>query len=93
MELVRDPPILLLDEPTTGLDSTTAQSLMTLLHNLAINEKRNIICAVHQPSLSMFKKFETLTLLAKGNAVYHGPAREAMDFYQTSGSHFMYSPI
>jgi ATP-binding cassette subfamily G (WHITE) protein 2 len=32
MELIISPPVLFLDEPTTGLDSSTANAVMSLLH-------------------------------------------------------------
>ncbi|CAF4606993.1 unnamed protein product, partial [Rotaria magnacalcarata] len=35
MELVLSPRILFLDEPTTGLDSSTARSVMECLHQLS----------------------------------------------------------
>jgi len=35
VELVTNPPILFLDEPTTGLDSYTALKIIELIRNLA----------------------------------------------------------
>jgi ABC-type dipeptide/oligopeptide/nickel transport system ATPase subunit len=32
MELITSPPVLFLDEPTTGLDASTAIAVMTILH-------------------------------------------------------------
>ena len=32
MELIIGPPVLFLDEPTTGLDASTANAVMSLLH-------------------------------------------------------------
>lgn len=36
MELINKPGVLFLDEPTTGLDSSTAQSVISLLHRCSI---------------------------------------------------------
>ena len=49
MELLVNPSLIFLDEPTTGLDSTTALNLIRLLKNLADNG-RTIISTIHQPS-------------------------------------------
>jgi ABC-type multidrug transport system ATPase subunit len=39
IELVKDPAILFLDEPTTGLDSEMALGVMTVLRQLAATGK------------------------------------------------------
>ena len=42
VELISNPSLIFLDEPTTGLDSYTATSLMKILRNLA-NSGRTIV--------------------------------------------------
>lgn len=49
VELLINPSILFLDEPTTGLDSTTALHVIQFLNKLA-KHGRTIISTIHQPS-------------------------------------------
>ncbi|KAK1802730.1 hypothetical protein P4O66_021264, partial [Electrophorus voltai] len=84
MELITSPSLLFLDEPTTGLDSNTANSIMSLLHRLSRNG-RTIIFSIHQPRYSIFKLFDYLTLLHKGESVYAGPADEAVQYFLDLG--------
>ncbi|XP_043097817.1 broad substrate specificity ATP-binding cassette transporter ABCG2b [Puntigrus tetrazona] len=84
MELVTSPTLLFLDEPTTGLDSNTANSIIALLHSLS-RGGRTIIFSIHQPRYSIFRLFDHLTLLHKGETVYAGPAGKAMDYFQNLG--------
>eukprot|EP01064_Diplonema_japonicum_P031175 TRINITY_DN54_c0_g1_i5.p1 TRINITY_DN54_c0_g1~~TRINITY_DN54_c0_g1_i5.p1 ORF type:complete len:654 (+),score=204.71 TRINITY_DN54_c0_g1_i5:64-2025(+) len=82
--LIPDPDILLLDEPTTGLDSFTAESVIDTLSNLA-EAGRTVICTIHQPSSQIFKKFTQLLLLATGRVVYSGAADKSMEYFQHIG--------
>ncbi|TRY64422.1 hypothetical protein DNTS_017116 [Danionella cerebrum] len=84
MELITSPALLFLDEPTTGLDSNTANSIIALLHRLS-RGGRTIIFSIHQPRYSIFRLFDHLTLLHKGETVYAGPAAEAMGYFQSLG--------
>ncbi|CAF4354088.1 unnamed protein product, partial [Adineta steineri] len=43
MELVLSPNILFLDEPTTGLDASTAQNVMSCLYNLSRQGRKKYI--------------------------------------------------
>ncbi|KAM5282637.1 broad substrate specificity ATP-binding cassette transporter ABCG2 isoform 2-T10 [Hipposideros larvatus] len=84
MELITDPAILFLDEPTTGLDSSTANAVLLLLKRMSI-QGRTIIFSIHQPRYSIFKLFDSLTLLASGRVIFHGPAQEALGYFASAG--------
>uniref|UniRef100_A0A3Q2TJE2 Broad substrate specificity ATP-binding cassette transporter ABCG2 n=1 Tax=Fundulus heteroclitus TaxID=8078 RepID=A0A3Q2TJE2_FUNHE len=84
MELIIDPAVLFLDEPTTGLDASTANSVLLLLKRMA-SHGRTIIMSIHQPRYSIYRLFDTLTLLVGGRMVYHGPAPSALDYFSNIG--------
>ncbi|XP_029381785.1 ATP-binding cassette sub-family G member 2-like [Echeneis naucrates] len=84
MELIIDPSVLFLDEPTTGLDASTANSVLLLLKRMAKNG-RTIILSIHQPRYSIYRLFDSLTLLVSGKQVYHGPAQSALQYFSDIG--------
>lgn len=73
VELAAKPALLLfLDEPSSGLDSQTAWSIVKLLKKLA-NNGQAILCTIHQPSAVLFQEFDRLLFLASGGrTVYFG---------------------
>ncbi|NXT78515.1 ABCG2 protein, partial [Zapornia atra] len=84
MELITDPAILFLDEPTTGLDASTANAVLLLLKRMA-RQGKTIIFSIHQPRYSIFRLFDSLTLLAAGRVLYHGPAQHTIGYFQSIG--------
>ncbi|NXN79038.1 ABCG2 protein, partial [Bombycilla garrulus] len=84
MELITDPAILFLDEPTTGLDASTANAVLLLLKRMS-KKGKTIIFSIHQPRYSIFRLFDSLTLLAAGRVLYHGPAQQAIEYFQSIG--------
>ncbi|NWV06110.1 ABCG2 protein, partial [Ptilonorhynchus violaceus] len=84
MELITDPAILFLDEPTTGLDASTANAVLLLLKRMS-KQGKTIIFSIHQPRYSIFRLFDNLTLLAAGRVLYHGPAQHAIEYFQSLG--------
>jgi len=72
LELVDDPMILFLDEPTTGLDSSSSTQCIQLMRSLA-NEGKTIICTIHTPSALLFAMFDHVYALADGCCIYQGP--------------------
>lgn len=72
VELVANPSILFLDEPTTGLDSRAAQIVIRCIRRVAASG-RSIVCTIHQPSTYIFNSFDALLLLKRGGqTVYNG---------------------
>lgn len=55
-ELLNDPPLLFCDEPTTGLDSAMAESVVLSMRKLA-EKGHTIICTIHQPAAFVFNSF------------------------------------
>ncbi|XP_056890780.1 broad substrate specificity ATP-binding cassette transporter ABCG2b isoform X1 [Takifugu flavidus] len=84
MELITSPSLLFLDEPTTGLDSNTANCIIQLLHKLSRTGK-TVIFSIHQPRYSIFRLFDHLTLMHKGEVVYAGAAAYTLDYFTNMG--------
>ncbi|SCV69195.1 BQ2448_2215 [Microbotryum intermedium] len=82
--LVTLPSVLVLDEPTTGLDSFTAFALLETLSALA-KRGRIIALSIHQPRSDCFKLFDKITLLSRGSVVYSGPRATVLDYFDRLG--------
>ncbi|KAM3961772.1 scarlet [Aphomia sociella] len=93
-ELLTDPSLLFCDEPTTGLDSSSAQKLISLLRASAAQGK-TVICTIHQPSSELMALFDKLVLLAEGRVAFAGDFSGALNFFESLGYHcpLTYNPI
>ncbi|KOB71082.1 putative the eye pigment transporter, partial [Operophtera brumata] len=84
LELVNNPPIIFLDEPTTGLDIVSIRQLVVLLRLLS-RQGRTIICTVHQPSASLFTLFDRIYVLARGMCCYQGAPQLLVSYLAEAG--------
>uniref|UniRef100_A0A3Q0KL31 Broad substrate specificity ATP-binding cassette transporter ABCG2 n=2 Tax=Schistosoma mansoni TaxID=6183 RepID=A0A3Q0KL31_SCHMA len=88
IELVNDPLVLYLDEPTTGLDSYTAGTVIQTLRRLA-DSGRTIVFSIHQPKYSIYRLFDRLTIISNGQMIYHGPGGQTPIVYFENCGYFI----
>nr|XP_032630912.1 LOW QUALITY PROTEIN: ATP-binding cassette sub-family G member 5 [Chelonoidis abingdonii] len=79
-QLLQDPQVMLLDEPTTGLDCMTANQIVLLLSELA-RKDRIVIITIHQPRSELFRLFDKITIMSFGELVFCGTPPETITFF------------
>jgi ABC-type multidrug transport system ATPase subunit/ribosomal protein L40E len=78
LELMAEPGLLFMDEPSSGLDPGLDKSMMDLLRKLA-NQGHVVIIVTHTTlNIDLCDK---LALVARGNLAYYGPPRDALTFF------------
>lgn len=70
LELTLDPPVLVCDEVTSGLDPTSENAILTLLRSLCHGEGKTAICIIH--NLAALDMFDSVTVVFKGHVVFQG---------------------
>ncbi|XP_012266537.2 ATP-binding cassette sub-family G member 1 [Athalia rosae] len=86
LELLSNPSVLFLDEPTTGLDSSSCSQCIALLRRLARVERRTVVCTIHQPSALQFEMFDSLYALSAGHCIYRGPIQSVVPHLSSIGA-------
>ena len=82
LELIREPAVLFVDEPTSGLSSRDSEQIMDLLKELALRGKL-IFVVIHQPSSDIFKLFDRLLLLDIGGyPVFQGNPLQSLAYFK-----------
>lgn len=87
LELLREPAILFVDEPTSGLSSSDSETVMNLLKEQAQKGKL-VIVNIHQPSSEIYKMFDRIMIIDKGGfVIYFGNPSEAIIWFKTLTNH------
>ena len=74
MELVGNPVLLLSDEVTSGLDPTSEDDIVNLLHRLSRSDKRIVMSVTH--SLDHIHLYDRVLVMHAGQLVYNGRPEE-----------------
>ncbi len=87
LELLREPTILFVDEPTSGLSSVDSEIVMNLLKEQTYIGKL-VIVNIHQPSSELYKMFDKIMIIDKGGyQIYYGNPTEAIVYFKTQSNH------
>lgn len=82
LELIREPSILFVDEPTSGLSSRDSENVMDLLSELTLKGKL-IFVVIHQPSSDIYKMFDKMIILDTGGyLIYYGNPVQAIVYFK-----------
>lgn len=87
LELIREPVVLFVDEPTSGLSSMDSEMVMDLLKELTYKGKL-VIVNIHQPSSDIYKMFDKLIFMDKGGyPIYYGNPTDAVLYFKAQINH------
>ncbi len=82
LELLREPMVLYVDEPTSGLSSRDSENIMDLLKEICLRGKL-VFVVIHQPSSDIFKMFDKLLILDVGGyPIFYGNPMEATVYFR-----------
>lgn len=80
--LISDPPIILLDEPTLGLDVKAALTVKEWIARLAKERRKTIILTTHQLDMAQ-ELCERVAIMNKGKLLTNLPTAELLDLART----------
>lgn len=87
LELIREPSVLFVDEPTSGLSSVDSEMVMTLLRE-QVQKGKLVIINIHQPSSNLYKMFDKIIFMDKGGyQIFYGNPSEAVIYFKTRSNH------
>lgn len=86
LELIREPAVMFVDEPTSGLSSRDSENVIDLLKELSLKGKI-IFVVIHQPSSDIYKKFDKMFLMDTGGyPIFNGPPVEAVTYFKAASN-------
>ncbi len=84
MELVSEPPLLLCDEVTSGLDARSEREILELLARIAHEGRRTVLVVTH--GLRDLHAFDKVAVLIGGHLAYHGPPGTLAHYFRVENA-------
>ncbi len=88
LELIREPAVIFVDEPTSGLSSMDSEKMMNLLKRQTYKGKL-VFTVIHQPSSDIYKLFDRIIIIDKGGyIIFNGNPIDAITYFKRE-AHFI----
>jgi len=92
LALIADPPLLLCDDFTSGLDPKAEQEMLALLQTVAKNSPHRLV--IHATSdLANLSSYDTVLLLHEGRVCFHGPGRAVTHYFSIANTEELYARL
>ncbi len=79
LELTLDPPCMVCDEVTSGLDPQSEDQILALLRNLAETRGKSFVCIIH--NLGKLNQFDWVTVVYQGDVVFQGSPDALLGYF------------
>jgi ABC-type multidrug transport system ATPase subunit len=91
LELLVDPPTLICDEVTSGLDPYSESTILDLLRGLCQQRGKSLLCIIH--NLAKLSYFEWITVLNSGDVVFQGTLEELHAYFNIPDALRLYDAL
>jgi ABC-type multidrug transport system ATPase subunit len=82
-EVLSQPQVLFMDEPTSGLAFIDADGLIKQMRILAAERDIPVVMTIHAPGRETFECFHDVLVMGMGGAAaYYGPCSKAAEYFQ-----------
>jgi ABC-type multidrug transport system ATPase subunit len=79
LELTLDPPCMVCDEVTSGLDPQSEDQILALLRDLAETNHKSFVCIIH--NLGKLNQFDWVTVVYQGDVVFQGSPEALLGYF------------
>ncbi|KAK5578429.1 hypothetical protein RB653_008100 [Dictyostelium firmibasis] len=80
------PNLILMDEPSTGLDSATSYNVVSKVKTIAKEGKASVMISLLQPSVELTNLFDDVLILGEGgNLIYFGELNNLLPYFSSIG--------
>lgn len=91
LELTLDPPALVCDEVTSGLDPNSEASILALLGGLCHEGGRTAVCIIH--NLAALDAFDSVTVVYRGHVVFRGTLPDMLAHFDIPDALRLYATL
>ena len=79
IELTLDPPCMICDEVTSGLDPQSEDQILALLRQLVVSGGKSFVCIIH--NLGKLNQFDWVTVVYQGDVVFQGSPDALLGYF------------